>query len=62
MSQPAPRSWTGRITAQVLAVGLAVAGLAALGRQEPPVPLSAEPAAVSTSQIGVTRSCGRPHG
>ncbi|MER6564017.1 ricin-type beta-trefoil lectin domain protein [Streptomyces sp. NPDC001027] len=48
------RRWTRRITAQVLAAGLAVAGLAGLNRQEPSVPLSAEPAAVSTSQIGVT--------
>ncbi|WP_327723675.1 ricin-type beta-trefoil lectin domain protein [Streptomyces europaeiscabiei] len=54
MSHPAVRRWTRRIAAQVLAVGLAVAGLASLDRAEPSAPLSAEPAAVSTSQIGVT--------
>ncbi|EMF53797.1 MULTISPECIES: lectin [Streptomyces] len=54
MPHPAARRWTRRITAQVLAVGLAVLGLASLDRPEPPAPLSAEPAAVSTNQIGVT--------
>jgi hypothetical protein len=54
MPHPAVRRWTRRITAQVLAVGLAVLGLASLDRPEPPAPLSAEPAAVSTNQIGVT--------
>ncbi|MDX3710225.1 ricin-type beta-trefoil lectin domain protein [Streptomyces europaeiscabiei] len=54
MSLPAVRRWTRRIAAQALAVGLAVAGLATLDRPEPSAPLPAEPAAVSTSQIGVT--------
>ncbi|MFI6038067.1 RICIN domain-containing protein [Streptomyces sp. NPDC051315] len=54
MSHTPARRWARRVTAQVLAVGLGVIGLAALDRQEPSVPLSAEPAAVSTSQIGVT--------
>ena len=54
MSRTAARRWTRRITAQVLAAGLAVAGLAALDRPAPWGPLSAAPAAVSTSQIGVT--------
>ncbi|MGW0332510.1 RICIN domain-containing protein [Streptomyces sp. NPDC003011] len=54
MSHSPARRWARRVTAQVLAVGLGVTGLAALDRQEPSAPLSAEPAAVSTSQIGVT--------
>ncbi|MEV1082390.1 ricin-type beta-trefoil lectin domain protein [Streptomyces sp. NPDC050211] len=54
MSHSPARRWARRVTAQVLAVGLGVIGLAALDRQEPSAPLSAEPAAVSTSQIGVT--------
>jgi hypothetical protein len=54
MSRTPARRWARRVTAQVLAVGLGVIGLAALDRQEPSAPLSAEPAAVSTSQIGVT--------
>ncbi|MEV3972894.1 RICIN domain-containing protein [Streptomyces sp. NPDC050698] len=54
MSHINARRWTRRITAQILTVGLAVAGLAALGSQEPSVHMAAEPAAVSTSQIDVT--------
>jgi hypothetical protein len=54
MSHTTARRWARRVTAQVLAVGLGVIGLAALDRPEPSAPLSAEPAAVSTSQIGVT--------
>ncbi|QOV33215.1 ricin-type beta-trefoil lectin domain protein [Streptomyces ferrugineus] len=54
MSHSPARRWTRRITAQVLTAGLAVAGLAALDRQEPSALLPAEPAAVSTNQIGVT--------
>lgn len=54
MSNNIARRWTRRIAAQVLVLGLALAGLASLDRQAPPVPLSADPAAVSTSQIGVT--------
>ncbi|MDQ0585602.1 RICIN domain-containing protein [Streptomyces rishiriensis] len=54
MSHPPARRRAGRVTAQVLAVGLGVMGLAALERQEPSAPLSAEPAAVSISQTGVT--------
>jgi hypothetical protein len=54
MSHRPARRWARRVTAQILAVGLGVIGLAALDRQEPPAALSAEPAAVSTSQIGVT--------
>ncbi|MDX3799259.1 ricin-type beta-trefoil lectin domain protein [Streptomyces sp. AK04-3B] len=48
------RQWVRRVTAQTLAVGLAVVGLATLDRQEPPASLPAEPVAVSTSQIDVT--------
>jgi hypothetical protein len=54
MSHTPARRWVRRVTAQVIAAGLAVAGLASLDRQEASVPLAAEPAAVSTSQIGVT--------
>ena len=54
MSRTATRRWAGRITAQILAAGLAVLGLAAHDRQEPAVPLSAQPAAVSTNQMGVS--------
>jgi hypothetical protein len=54
MSHSPARRWAGRVTAQLLAAGLAVAGVATLDRQEPSASLSAEPAAVSTSQIGVT--------
>lgn len=54
MSNNIARRWTRRIAAQVLVLGLALAGLASLDRQAPSVPLSADPAAVSTSQIGVT--------
>ncbi|GKQ39037.1 lectin [Streptomyces sp. A012304] len=54
MSHTPARRWVRRLTAQVIAAGLAVAGLASLDRQEASVPLAAEPAAVSTSQIGVT--------
>ncbi|MET7714880.1 ricin-type beta-trefoil lectin domain protein [Streptomyces sp. NPDC005407] len=54
MPRTAARRWTRRISAQVLAVGLAFAGLATLDQPEPLTPLSAEPAAVSTYQIGVT--------
>ena len=56
MSRTVARSWIRRITARLLAVVLLVVGLATLDRQEPPASaaLSAEPAAVSTSQIGVT--------
>ncbi|MFD5405126.1 ricin-type beta-trefoil lectin domain protein [Streptomyces griseorubiginosus] len=41
------------MAARVLALSLALAGLNALTGHEPAAPLSAEPAAVSTSQIGV---------
>ncbi|MGW0613219.1 RICIN domain-containing protein [Streptomyces sp. NPDC002788] len=54
MPHTAARRWTRRITARVLAVGLVVAGLASLDRQEPSAPLAVEPTAVSTSQIDVT--------
>ncbi|WP_406154729.1 RICIN domain-containing protein [Streptomyces canus] len=54
MSPTPARRWVRRVTAQVLAVGLAVTGLASLDRAEPSAALSAEPAAVSTSQTGVT--------
>ncbi|MFI9583917.1 ricin-type beta-trefoil lectin domain protein [Streptomyces sp. NPDC052236] len=54
MSHTTARSWIRRITVQVLAAVLAFAGLATLDRPESSAPLSAEPAAVSTSQTGVT--------
>jgi hypothetical protein len=54
MSHTAARSWIRRITVQVLAAVLAVAGLATLDRPESSAPLAAQPAAVSTHQIGVT--------
>ncbi|MGW0826798.1 alpha-galactosidase, partial [Streptomyces sp. NPDC002845] len=54
MSHTAARRWARRVTARVLAVGLVVAGLASLDRQEPSAPLAVEPTAVSTSQIDVT--------
>ncbi|MGA5139699.1 hypothetical protein [Streptomyces azureus] len=54
MSRTAARRWTRRITARVLAVGLVVAGLASLDRQEPSAPLAVESAAVSTNQVGVS--------
>ncbi|MGC0334773.1 hypothetical protein RKD23_007763 [Streptomyces sp. SAI-170] len=54
MSRTAARSWTRRITVRVLAAVLAVAVLATLDRPESSAPLSAELAAVSTSQTGVT--------
>ncbi|MGQ4336464.1 alpha-galactosidase, partial [Streptomyces hayashii] len=55
MPHNAAPKWLRRATVQTLAVGLALMGLAALDRQaEPSAPLSAELAAVSTSQIGVT--------
>jgi hypothetical protein len=54
MSNKIARRWTRRIAAQVLVLGLALAGLASLDRQAPPVSVSADPAAVSTNQIGVT--------
>ncbi|OKK16159.1 alpha-galactosidase [Streptomyces sp. CB00455] len=53
MPHTAPRQWIRRITAQTLAFGLAVVGLATVDRQEP-TPLPAASAAVSTSQIDVT--------
>ncbi|PIM67963.1 alpha-galactosidase [Streptomyces sp. JV178] len=48
------RRWTHRITAQLLTLGLAVVGLAAVGGQESSSVLPVEPAAVSTDQIDVT--------
>jgi hypothetical protein len=56
MSRTAARSWIRRITVRVLAAVVAVAGLATLDRPESSAPLSAQPAAVSTHQIGVTPS------
>jgi hypothetical protein len=54
MSRTAARSWTRRVIAQLLAAGLAFAGLASLDRPETSSPLSSEPAAVSTHQNDVT--------
>ncbi|KUM73381.1 RICIN domain-containing protein [Streptomyces curacoi] len=54
MSSVFTRRWAGRITARVLALSLALAGLAVLDRHESPAPLTAEPAAVSTTLTGVT--------
>lgn len=54
MSYAVVRRWAGRLTARVLALSLALAGLAALGGHHSPTSLSAEPTAVSTTQIGVT--------
>lgn len=54
MSNKIARRWTRRVAAQVLVLGLALAGLASFDRQAPSVPLSSDPAAVSTNQIGVT--------
>ncbi|WP_069768671.1 ricin-type beta-trefoil lectin domain protein [Streptomyces sp. LUP30] len=55
MPRTAARKWLRRVTVQTLAVGLTVMGLATLDRQaEPSGPLSAEPTAVSTSQMDVT--------
>ncbi|WP_327692462.1 ricin-type beta-trefoil lectin domain protein [Streptomyces sp. NBC_00459] len=48
------RSRTRPFTAQLVTAGLVVAGLASLDHQEPAVPLSVVPAAVSTSQTDVT--------
>ncbi|MGW3106351.1 ricin-type beta-trefoil lectin domain protein [Streptomyces sp. NPDC001100] len=49
-----PRRWARRLTARILVLALGLAGLTALAGHERPAPLSAEPAAVSTSQIGAT--------
>ncbi|MFJ8019467.1 RICIN domain-containing protein [Streptomyces sp. NPDC096311] len=46
--------WVRRVTAQVLIVVLALAGLTSLGRKSMPASLATEPTAVSTSQIGVS--------
>ncbi|MEU1519785.1 ricin-type beta-trefoil lectin domain protein [Streptomyces sp. NPDC005811] len=54
MPRTAVRKWARRVATQALAAALAVTGLASLDRQEPSVPLSSEPTAVSTNQIGVT--------
>ncbi|MFD5593347.1 ricin-type beta-trefoil lectin domain protein [Streptomyces griseorubiginosus] len=53
MFPPSARVRVRRVAARVLALSLALAGLNALTGHEPAAPLSAEPAAVSTSQIGV---------
>ncbi|MFI1506979.1 ricin-type beta-trefoil lectin domain protein [Streptomyces sp. NPDC020597] len=54
MPATAARLRVRRITARILAVGLAVAGLATLDREGQPASLPAEPVAVSTGQIDVT--------
>ncbi|WP_457030687.1 RICIN domain-containing protein [Kitasatospora sp. P5_F3] len=55
MSHTVGQRWTRRIAAQVLTLVLAVAGLAAIGgRPSSSVPMHAESAAVSTTQVGVT--------
>ncbi|MEU1183400.1 ricin-type beta-trefoil lectin domain protein [Streptomyces sp. NPDC005820] len=46
--------WASRVTARVLALALGLTGLAALHGPAPSAPSAVEPAAVSTSQIGVT--------
>ncbi|MGW1748340.1 RICIN domain-containing protein [Streptomyces sp. NPDC002092] len=53
MSCATARRCAARVTARVLALCLALAGLAALDRRGP-APLSAEPTAISTTQTGVT--------
>ncbi|WP_408647462.1 RICIN domain-containing protein [Streptomyces geranii] len=54
MPSNSPRGWARRITVRALALALGLSGLTALTGHEPSAPLSAEPVAVSTSQIGVT--------
>jgi hypothetical protein len=54
MSHAAQPNWARRIAAQFLTLVLALAGLAAINGRPSPVPLHSEPAAVSTTQIGVT--------
>ncbi|MDX2543553.1 ricin-type beta-trefoil lectin domain protein [Streptomyces sp. WI04-05B] len=54
MSHTPARGWARRITARVLALALTLAGLAVLAHHDPSAPLSAEPAAVSTTQAAVT--------
>ncbi|MEV3971348.1 ricin-type beta-trefoil lectin domain protein [Streptomyces sp. NPDC050698] len=53
MFRSAARIWTRRVTAQLVAAALTVAGLASLGMVEPSASPPVEPAAVSTSQTGV---------
>jgi hypothetical protein len=54
MSYTTTRRWGRRLTARVLALALGLAGLTALAGHEPAAWPAAEPAAVSTSQTGVT--------
>ncbi|MBD0841603.1 RICIN domain-containing protein [Streptomyces sp. TRM68416] len=53
MSHTFARRWSRRVGLQLLALAIALTGLAALDTPERSVPLSAEPAAVSTNQINV---------
>jgi hypothetical protein len=46
--------WARRVAVRVLALALVLAGLTTLAGHEKSAPPAAEPAAVSTSQIGVT--------
>ncbi|MFJ8495424.1 ricin-type beta-trefoil lectin domain protein [Streptomyces sp. NPDC094038] len=54
MSYVFTRRRAGRVTARILALALCLAGAAVLDGQEHGAPLAYEPAAVSTTQIGVT--------
>ncbi|NNN31344.1 alpha-galactosidase [Streptomyces sp. S3(2020)] len=54
MSYVSIRRRAGRVTSRVLALALTLAGVAALDGRAPSAPLTIEPAAVSTNQIGVT--------
>ncbi|MDX3243922.1 ricin-type beta-trefoil lectin domain protein [Streptomyces sp. ME18-1-4] len=54
MSRTSAHGWARRVTVRALALALCLAGLTAVADRKPSAPLPAEPAAVSTSQIGVS--------
>ncbi|MGW0828656.1 alpha-galactosidase, partial [Streptomyces sp. NPDC002845] len=54
MPYSSARGWARRVTVRVLVLALALAGLTDLADHDSSAPLSAEPAAVSTTQAAIT--------